>query len=94
MHVWSPYDRHVDVYRDQIGADKKEKPLTEVTIVKAMVFTNPIPEADDQLEQFIRSNMQARIASSKNKAVSSFGSNGSSSSSSTPADANKIRRLA
>lgn len=88
-----------------MGCDKKEKPLSEIKILKAIVFTNPIPEADDLLEQFIRSNMQQRIAAGKLKAVSSVnnasGSGSGSSSSGAQAKfsdgtvdgSNKIRKL-
>ena len=71
----------------QVGSDKKEKPLSEVKILKAVVFTNPIPEADAQLEQFIASNMRQRIASSKLKAVPSTGSSSSSSGGASKAPA-------
>jgi hypothetical protein len=69
-----------------------------VKILKAIVFTNPIPEADDLLEQFIRKNMSQRIASSKHKAVSTTGSGSSNEATSKilPAQdsaASKVRKL-
>lgn len=79
--------------RSQVGADKKEKPLIEVKIVKAMVFTNPIPEADDLLEAFIRNNIKKRLADGKHKSIPSTGS-GSNSALQLPDQASsKIRKL-
>jgi hypothetical protein len=75
-----------------VGADKKEKPLQEIKIVKVEVFSTPIPEADDLLEQFIRKNIQTRISESKLKAVPSASGSGPSSSA-EPNDF-KIRKLA
>jgi hypothetical protein len=57
-----------------VGSDKKERPSSEVKIVSVVVFTNPIPEADALLEQFIANNMKQRVMSSQLKAVPSTGS--------------------
>jgi len=78
----------------QVGADKKEKPLADVKIVKAMVFTNPIPEADDLLEAFIRSNMKKRVAESKHKSIPSTGSGSTSALQLPDTGVSKIRKLA
>jgi hypothetical protein len=75
-----------------VGADKKEKPLQEIKIVKVEVFSTPIPEADDLLEQFIRKNIQNRISESKLKAVPSASGNGPSTS--VESNDFKIRKLA
>jgi peptidyl-prolyl cis-trans isomerase-like protein 2 len=54
---------------EQVGADKKEKPLSEIKLVSAVVFTNPITEADNALEAFIKKNMRNRLSESNYKAV-------------------------
>ena len=75
-----------------MGADKKERPLAEVKILKALVFTNPIPEADNLLEQFIRKNMETRIASGKVKSVS-ISNVTSVAATATLENGNKVRKL-
>ncbi len=47
---------------EQVGADKRDKPKEEVTLLKVMVFTDPIVEADQLLEEFILENKRKRLA--------------------------------
>lgn len=61
-----------------------------------MVFTNPIPEADDLLEQFIKKNMKKRMDEGKLKAVSSMGSSSSQRVEGNPGAegaSNKLRKI-
>ena len=75
------------LYTAQIRSDKKEKPLQEVKLLKAVVFTNPIEEAETILKQTIEQNMTKRINTVKTSVIGGQGSslleNSSSSSSST-----------
>lgn len=77
----------------QIGSDKKEHPLSEVKIVKALVFTNPIPEADNLLESFIRSNINKRVIDGKHKSIPSTGSGSNSALQLPDANSSKLRKL-
>lgn len=47
---------------EQTGSDKRDRPLEDIEITQAIVFSDPIDEADQQLEDFIRKNMEARLA--------------------------------
>lgn len=44
---------------EEVGA-KKEAPLSEITLLKVVVFQSPIAEAEEQLEQFVKTNMAKR----------------------------------
>jgi cyclophilin family peptidyl-prolyl cis-trans isomerase len=52
-----------------VGADKKEKPLQEVMILKATVFTNPVEEADKLLLAEIEGNIKRRLSNVTKTAV-------------------------
>ena len=52
-----------------VGADKKEKPLADIVLLKATVFTNPIEEANQLLYVEIENNIKRRL---KNVANSAF----------------------
>lgn len=52
-----------------VGADKKEKPLQEVMILKATVFTNPVEEADKILFAEIEGNIRRRQSNVTKTAV-------------------------
>ena len=60
---------------EAIGADKKEKPLQEIKLLKAIVFTNPIEEADVLLKEEIqlakRNRIEATVPTPLPKASSS-----------------------
>lgn len=55
-----------------VGADKKEKPLQEVMILKATVFTNPVEEADKILFAEIEGNIRRRLNNVTKTAVPSL----------------------
>ena len=46
---------------EAVGADKKEKPLQEIILIKATVFTNPVDEADKLLLAEIAGNIKRRL---------------------------------
>ena len=48
---------------EAIGADSKERPLAEIKLIKAVVFTNPIEEADERLRSEILANISLRTES-------------------------------
>jgi cyclophilin family peptidyl-prolyl cis-trans isomerase len=48
---------------EAVGSDKKEKPLQEIMLLKATVFTNPIEEADRLLLAEITVNIKTRTES-------------------------------
>ena len=54
---------------EAVGADKKEKPLQEVILIKATVFTNPIEEADKLLLAEITANIKKRLGQVVSTAV-------------------------
>ena len=54
---------------EAIGSDKKEKPLQEVKLLKAIVFTNPIEEADRLLIEDIKKNIKKRLESTSGSAL-------------------------
>lgn len=56
-----------------VGADKKEKPLQEVMILKATVFTNPVEEADKILIAEIEGNIKRRLSNVTKTAVPLLG---------------------
>lgn len=51
---------------EQVSTDKKDKPLEDVEIVTVTVFSDPIDEADQILENFIKENIQKRLAMPSN----------------------------
>ena len=53
---------------ESVGADKKEKPLADIVLLKATVFTNPIEEANQLLYGEIESNIKRRLLSVANSA--------------------------
>lgn len=54
---------------EAIGSDKKEKPLQEVKLLKAIVFTNPIEEADRSVVEDVKRNMKKRLESTAASAL-------------------------
>lgn len=50
---------------EAVGNDKKEHPLQQINILKAVVFTNPISEAQQNLKNFILKNIDTRISGTK-----------------------------
>ena len=46
---------------EAVGADKKEKPLQDIILIKATVFTNPVEEADKLLFAEISGNIKRRL---------------------------------
>ena len=51
-----------------VGADKKEKPLVDIVLLKATVFTNPIVEVNQLLYSEIESNIKRRLQNVSNSA--------------------------
>jgi len=72
---------------EEIRSDKKEKPLCDIRIHKAVVFTNPIIEAEAILKQTITQNMMKRIKTVKTSVIG-----GSSSSSSSSSVSHELRQ--
>lgn len=46
---------------EQIGVDKNDRPVEDIKIISTVVFSDPLDEADNLLEEFIRTNMQRRL---------------------------------
>ncbi len=72
---------------EEVKADKRERPLVEIKIDKVVVFTNPIEEADQLLEEFILRNKTARINSAPTSALPTTSSVASES------ETSKLRRV-
>lgn len=51
--------------KKQIRADKKERPITDLKVITAVVFTNPVDEAEIILKDEIAKNIQRRLAEEK-----------------------------
>jgi peptidyl-prolyl cis-trans isomerase-like 2 len=51
-----------------VGADKKEKPLSDIVLLRATVFTNPIEEANQLLYAEIENNIKRRLKNVTNSA--------------------------
>ncbi|RYH15288.1 hypothetical protein EON65_31975 [archaeon] len=60
----------------QVGADSKDRPLEEIKILSAAVFSDPLDEADNMLEEFIRENMKRRLSNVVKPALPSAGNGG------------------
>lgn len=54
---------------EAIGSDKNEKPLQPVKLLKTVVFTNPVEEADQLLMEDIKRNMKKRLESTAGSAL-------------------------
>lgn len=55
---------------EAIGADNKtERPLQEIKINAVVVYSDPLDEADQLLEDFIRTNMQRRLSTTVQHAL-------------------------
>ena len=54
---------------EAVGADKKEKPLEDIILIKATVFTNPVEEADRLLLAEISGNIRRRLGNEVKTAV-------------------------
>lgn len=48
---------------EQVAADRNDRPVEEIKIVSTVVFSDALDEADNLLEEFIRTNMQKRLRS-------------------------------
>jgi peptidyl-prolyl cis-trans isomerase-like protein 2 len=60
---------------EAVGADKKERPLQETIILKTIVMTNPIDEADKLLIAEISANIEKRLSSIKKTSMPTSKSN-------------------
>lgn len=72
---------------EAVGNDKREKPLSEIKLLKAFVFTNPIGEAERNLKEFVEENMKLRRLARESRGLPQ-----SLSSSATSATASGAKR--
>ena len=54
---------------EKVDTDKRDRPVQDIEIIQAVVFSDPIDEADQLLEDSIRQNMERRISNSASSAL-------------------------
>jgi peptidyl-prolyl cis-trans isomerase-like protein 2 len=59
----------VAVSTKKVDGIPTDAPMEEITILNTIVFTNPIPEAEERLSSFVAENMRAREAAAIRKVL-------------------------
>eukprot|EP01038_Epipyxis_sp_PR26KG_P006570 gene6570-9030_t len=60
---------------EEVGSNKKDEPLIPIKIIKAVVFTNPIEEAEQLLLEEIKTNIKIRLQNTRQVVLPSSISN-------------------